>query len=196
MSAQELMKKHYIIQQKVFREKKTIGLSLNLQTLKVRLNPVRRPGSLSTEVDLAGGRLVLSDGRSKAFHLRFVLSTGDWWAIRSITRPVKGDSSAIRPKHGRLVGDSSSHTADQRRFVLSTGDWWAIRPSHGRSKAIHRRFVLSTGDWWAIRSLTLSVKGDSSLNRSLNLKVLTRKLTLAVNFQKTTCHVRKRIAGV
>src|SRR5216684_3767257 len=93
MSAQELMKKHYIIQQKVFREKKTIGLSLNLQTLKVRLNPVRRPGSLSTEVDLAGGRLVLSDGRSKAFHLRFVLSTGDCWAIRSLTLPVKGDSS-------------------------------------------------------------------------------------------------------
>src|SRR5216684_2831283 len=93
MSAQELMKKHYIIQQKVFREKKTIGLSLNLQTLKVRLNPVRRPGSLSTEVDLAGGRLVLSDGRSKAFHLRFVLNTGDCWAIRSLTLPAKGDSS-------------------------------------------------------------------------------------------------------
>src|SRR5216684_1774277 len=117
MSAQELMKKHYIIQQKVFREKKTIGLSLNLQTLKVRLNPVRRPGSLSTEVDLAGGRLVLSDGRSKAFHLRFVLNTGDWWAIRSLTRPVKGDSSAIRPKHGRLLGDSFSHTARQRRYI-------------------------------------------------------------------------------
>src|SRR5216684_3629038 len=114
-----------------------------------------------------------------AIHRLFVLSTGDWWAIRSITRPFKGDSSAIRPKHGRLVGDSSSHTADQKRFVLSTGDWWAIRPSHGRSKAIHRRFVLSTGDWWAIRSLTLPVKGDSSLNLALNLQVLTRKLPLA-----------------
>src|SRR5216684_4326233 len=171
MSAQELMKKHYIIQQKVFREKND--------------RPLPEPSnSEGASQPCAQTRLFVNGGRSSG------------WAIGSFRRPVKGDSSAIRPKHGRLVGDSSSHTADQRRFVLSTGDWWAIRPSHGRSKAIHRRFVLSTGDWWAIRSLTLSVKGDSSLNRSLNLKVLTRKLTLAVNFQKTACHVRKRIAGV
>src|SRR5216684_3510092 len=117
MSAPELMKKHYIIQQEVFREKKTIGLSLNLQTLKARLKPVRRPGSLSTEVDLAAGRLVLSGGRSKAIHRRFVLSTGDTWAIRSLTLTVKGDSSAIRPKHGRNVADSFSHTAGQSHFI-------------------------------------------------------------------------------
>src|SRR5216684_2709424 len=141
MSAPELMKKHYIIQQEVFREKKRSRLSLNLQTLKARLKPVRRPGSLSTEVDLAAGRLVLSGGRSKAFHRRFVLNTEDWWTIRStdgrskavpwrfvlstgdtwvirsLTRTVKGESSAIRTNHGRNVGDSFSHTASQSHFI-------------------------------------------------------------------------------
>src|SRR6266849_6598516 len=139
-----------------------MGLSLNLQTLKVRLNPVRSPGSLSTEVDLAGGRLVLSDGRSKAFHLRFVLNTGDWLAIRSLTRQVKGDSSAINPKHGRLVGDSFYHTAGQRRFIgysssaRATGGRFVL--SHGRPKAIRPKHGRLVGD----SSFTRPIKGDSS----------------------------------
>src|SRR6266849_1657332 len=141
MSAQELMKKHYIIQQKVFR-KQTIGLSLNLQTLKVRLNPVRRPGSLSTEVDLAGGRLVLSDGRSKAFHLRFVLYTGDWGAIRSLTLPVKGDSSLNLALNLQVL-TRKLPLANRPRHVMSENESPVFRTNRLQNRLqnrIHNRY--------------------------------------------------------
>src|SRR5216684_3767254 len=92
MSAQELMKKHYIIQQKVFREKND--------------RPLPEPSnSEGASQPCAQTRLFVNGGRSSG------------WAIGSFRRPVKGVSSAIRSKHGRLLGDSFSHTARQRRFI-------------------------------------------------------------------------------
>src|SRR5216684_3744140 len=116
MSAQELMKKHYIIQQEVFREKND--------------RPLPEPSnSEGASEACAETRLFVNRGRSSG------------WAIGAFRRPVKGVSSAIRskhgrlvddsfyrrsvkggslavrPKHGRNVGDSFSHTAGKRRFI-------------------------------------------------------------------------------
>src|SRR6266851_5680746 len=92
MSAQELMKNTTLFNKKFFVKKND--------------RPLPEPSnSEGASQPCAQTRLFVNGGRSSG------------WAIGSFRRPVKGVSSAIRPKHWRLVGDSFSHTVRQRRFI-------------------------------------------------------------------------------